>query len=89
MRVPVGPLAAFPGNIDPFGMAEFVAHKIEIAMACRCQSCQPDHLVQRNATGNHHILQGHRHVTVDAISLMKELMRSSVEMVHPSVILVE
>ncbi len=45
----VGIVVSRPGEIDPFRMAEFIAHKIQICFPGQSKSNQPDHFVQSQA----------------------------------------
>ena len=42
----IAPVIALAREINPFGVAEFVAHEVEIAVPGRGQGDKPDHLVQ-------------------------------------------
>ena len=44
------PAVAFSGEVDPFGMTEFVAHEVQIAFTAAGQGEQADDLVQSNST---------------------------------------
>eukprot|EP00951_Prasinocladus_malaysianus_P043456 scaffold542677_cov46-Prasinocladus_malaysianus.AAC.1 len=41
-----------PREIDPFRVAEFIAHEVEVALAAQGSSEESDHLVQGNAAVN-------------------------------------
>ena len=41
------PAVPLPGEINPFGVAEFIPHEIEVAASGSRGGDQPDHLVER------------------------------------------
>ena len=47
-RITVAPAVPLARKVDPFGMTELVAHKIEIGLASQRKRHQPDHLVERH-----------------------------------------
>ena len=66
LETPSVPLAR---EIDPFRMAEFVAHEIEVPVTGRSYRCQPDEFVQGNAPVDRQIpgtcVHGIVHILVD------------------------
>ena len=58
------PAVALPGEVDPFGMAEFVAHKVEVRFSAAGQSEQTNHLVQGNGAVDHGVVAVLVHVGV-------------------------
>ena len=63
------PAVALAGEVDPLGMAELVAHEIEVAPAARGERNETDHLVQGYAPVYQQVLRAlvHRpvHILVD------------------------
>ncbi|VTR68605.1 hypothetical protein DESC_710101 [Desulfosarcina cetonica] len=59
--VAIAPAIAFPGEVDPLGMTELVAHEVEITAARRGQGGQADHLVQGHGPGHAdvRVIEGH------------------------------
>ena len=58
------PAVALSGEVDPLGMAEFIAHEVQIGLAATTEGKQADHLVQGNGTVNDHIMTFLVHVGV-------------------------
>ena len=60
----VGKAIAFTGEIDPLGMAEFVANEAQIRFAGKCEGEQPDHLMQGDSALDHEAGAALAHVPV-------------------------
>ena len=60
----IGPIIALPWKINPLRVAEFIAHKIEIAGPGGGQGDQADHLVQRHSSIYPDILIIHQHMII-------------------------
>ena len=58
------PAVAFTRKINPFGMPEFIAHEIEIAVLPGRQGDKAHHLVQGNGAINDEIVVVLTHVPV-------------------------
>ena len=52
----VAPSIALAGEVNPFGMSELVAHKVEVATVDGCCRDEANHLVESDATMNHEVL---------------------------------
>ena len=58
------PVVALPGEIDPFGMAKFIAHKVQIALTAAGQCKQADHLMEGNGPVDNRIMARLVHIRV-------------------------
>ena len=50
----VAPAVLRSGKVHPLGVAELVAHEVQVALAAQAQDQQADHLVQRQAPVHRH-----------------------------------
>jgi len=60
----VTPAVALPGEVDPFRVAELIAHKGQVAFAAQTHSQQPDHFVQGHTPVDDGILAVYFHAPV-------------------------
>ena len=60
----VAPAVALAREVDPLGVAELVAHEIQIGLPARRDGHQPDHLVQRHAAVDEQIFRRAVHVEI-------------------------
>ena len=60
----IAPAVALSGEVDPLGMAEFIAHKGQIAFAAQAHGQQAEHLVKGHAPVHHHIFVVYAHAPV-------------------------
>ena len=61
------PAVALAREIDPFGVAELVAHEVEIAFAGQAEGDQADQLVQGDAAVDDQVVAGLVHVPVHVL----------------------
>ena len=58
------PAVALPGEVDPFRVAELIAHKVQVGLAATSQGEEPRHLVQGNGPVDNRIVRGLIHVRI-------------------------
>ena len=62
--VVVGPFVAFAGEVDPFGVSEFVAHEVEVSVVGGEEGEQAGHFVEGDAAVDGEVAGGGVHVEV-------------------------
>ena len=58
------PVVAFPREINPFGMAEFVAHEVEVALSRECERDETNHFVESDGSVDLEVRGEDGHVAV-------------------------
>jgi hypothetical protein len=54
--IEIAPAVSLSWEIDPFGMTELIAHKVEVSFPAKSKRYQADHLVQGNSAINNGVL---------------------------------